>query len=69
MLFHRTVLQRDNYTAPVEIDVYGNKVAFISFGETQMATIIDSPPVADAMRQLLRLVIQPSSRSEDSETR
>ncbi len=54
MLFHRTILPDGIYTAPVEIDVYGSKVAFIAFRETQMATIIDSPPIADAIRQLLQ---------------
>lgn len=56
LLFHRTFVPQDSYTAPVEIDVYGNKVAFISFGETQMATIIQSPAIAEAMRQLIKLV-------------
>jgi len=56
MLFHRTLMPVDTYTAPVEIDVYGNKVALIAFGETQMATIIDSPPIAEAMRQILQII-------------
>lgn len=56
MLFHRTLLPINTYTAPVEIDIYGNKVAFISFGETQMATIIDSPVIAESMRQLMQLL-------------
>jgi sugar-specific transcriptional regulator TrmB len=52
MLFHRTFIPDDVYDAPVEIDIYGSKVAFIAFGDTQMATIIDSPSIAEAMRQL-----------------
>ena len=56
LLFHRTFLPDNTYTAPVEIDVYGTKVALIAFGDTQMATIIDSPPIAEAMRQVLRLL-------------
>jgi len=56
MLFHRTLMPTDIYTAPVEIDVYGNKVALIAFGETQMATIIDSPPIAEAIRQILQIM-------------
>lgn len=51
-LYHRTFIPEGTYTAPVELDIYGNKVAFIAFGDTQMATIIDSPFIADAMRQL-----------------
>ncbi len=51
-LYHRTFMPEDAYTAPVEVDIYGHKVAFIAFGDTQMATIIESPLIADAMRQL-----------------
>lgn len=58
MRFHRTFLPEDSYTAPVEIDVYGSKIAFISFGETQMATIIDSPAISEAMRQIMRLAVE-----------
>lgn len=52
MLFHRTMLPTEAYTAPVEIDVYDDKVALIAYGETQMATVITSPLIAEAMRQL-----------------
>lgn len=57
MRYHRTALPNDTYTAPVEIDIYGDKVALIAFGETQMATIITSPPIAEAMRQVLQIII------------
>ncbi len=57
MLFHRTMLPVGAYTAPVEIDVYDDKVALIAYGETQMATVISSPLIAEAMRQVLRLVL------------
>ena len=57
MRYHRTPLPDNTYTAPVEIDVYGDKVALIAFGETQMATIITSPPIAESLRQVLRIII------------
>lgn len=66
MRVHRTPLPAAAYTAPVEIDVYGNKVALINFGETQMATIITSPPIAEAMRQLFQIII--SAYSETANT-
>lgn len=56
LLFHRTFIQDNAYTAPAEINIYGDKVAFISFGEIQMATIIQSPTIAEAMRQLIKLL-------------
>ncbi len=56
--FMRTLLPHNSYTAPVEIDVYDDKVVLISFGETQMATIITSPFIAEAIRQLLRILMQ-----------
>lgn len=40
------------YSAPVEINVYGNKVSFISFGNETVGTIIESPQIAEAMREL-----------------
>lgn len=58
----RTWLPKGAYTAPVEIDVYGDKVALISFGEEAMGTIIESPQVAEAMRQLFGLVRDGLSR-------
>ena len=56
--FHRTWMPAEDYTAPVEIQVYGDKVALISFGETEMATIITSPTIAEAMRQILKLMMK-----------
>ena len=64
-LYHRTFLPENHYSAPVEIDVYGNKVAFISYGDTQMATIIDSPPIAESLRQLCQLLIDAYKPSSD----
>ncbi len=56
MLFHRVFMPSDAYTGKVEIDVYGNKVAMIAFGETEMATVIASPAIADAMRQIIKML-------------
>ena len=56
--FHRTWIPESDYTAPVEIQAYGDKVALIAFGETQMATIITSPVIAEAMRQILKIMIK-----------
>lgn len=53
MLFHRVILPESAYNAPVEVSVYGDKVAFIAFTETQMATIIQSPAIAEALRQVI----------------
>lgn len=40
------------YSAPVEISIYGKKVSMISFGEEAVGIIVESPQVAEAMRQL-----------------
>ena len=57
ILFHRTWMPEEDYTSPVAIQVYGDKVALIYFGETQMATVINSPAIAEAMRQILKLLM------------
>ncbi len=49
----------DKYTAPVEIDVYGDKTAFLAFGEEFMGVIIQSPHIAEAMRQLMLMIGEP----------
>ena len=46
---------RDAYTAPVNIYVYGNKTGLISYGEEVIGTIIESPQIAEAMRQIFAL--------------
>ena len=55
--FHRTWMPEEDYTAPVEIQAYGDKVSMIAFGETEMATIIVSPLIAEAMRQVLKIMM------------
>jgi sugar-specific transcriptional regulator TrmB len=55
-LFRRTWFDPNLYTAPVEWDIYGNKVAILSFGEEALATIIESPQIAEAMRQMFQLM-------------
>lgn len=55
--FHRTWMPEEDYTAPVEIQAYGDKVSLIAFGETEMATIIVSPLIAEAMRQVLKIMM------------
>lgn len=49
----RTILPPGVYEEPVEISVYGDKVATISFGSETIGTIIYSPLIANAMRQII----------------
>lgn len=52
-LFHRVMIPADIYTSPVEIDIYGDKVAFIDYhGETSTSTIITNPAIAGALREV-----------------
>lgn len=52
MLLTRTCLLPDEYNSPVEIDIFGDNVAFINYGKGGMSTLIESPEIADAMRQV-----------------
>lgn len=45
----------EQYTAPVEIAIYGSKIVYVSFGKQLTATIINNPQIADAMRQVYAL--------------
>ena len=55
--FERTWMPKDAYTATAEVQVYGDKVAICTYGETQMSTIITSPAIAEAMRQILKIMM------------
>ena len=55
-LLTRTWLKKGAYSAPVEVNIYGNKVAFVSFGEEIIGMIIESPQIAEAMRQMFELM-------------
>jgi sugar-specific transcriptional regulator TrmB len=52
----RTWVSPEEYDAPVEINVYGDKVAFLAYGEEVMGVIVQSPAIAESMRQLLKLI-------------
>ena len=51
-LLTRTLLPPDEYDSPVEIDIFGDNLAFINFSKNGMSTLIESPEIADAMRQV-----------------
>lgn len=51
-LLERTLLPPNEYDSPVEIDIFGNNVAFINYSKDGMSTLIESPEIADAMRQM-----------------
>ncbi|MGE5298462.1 MAG: TrmB family transcriptional regulator [Acidobacteriota bacterium] len=63
-LLDRTLLPAKQYTAPVEVDIFGDTVAFIDFENDGMSTMITSQNIADAMRQLFLI----AKESTDDQT-
>jgi DNA-binding MarR family transcriptional regulator len=55
-LLTTTYIAEGGYTAPVEWDIYGNKVSIISFGNEAIGMIIESPQIAESMRQMYTLL-------------
>ncbi len=55
-LFERTLMPEDAYRSPVEIMIYGKKVALISYGEAEIVTIITSPLIAAAFREIFLML-------------
>lgn len=55
-LMHRVMMPRDAYKAPIEIDIYGDKVAFIDYSDNATSTVITSPAIANAMRELFGIM-------------
>ncbi len=54
-LMNRFMVSEDKYDAPVEIDIFGNKVAILSFGEELIGMIIESKQIASSLKQLFML--------------
>jgi sugar-specific transcriptional regulator TrmB len=52
----RTWLDQEDYTAPVEINIYGDKVAYLVYGEEIMGVIVQSPAIAKSMRQIFKML-------------
>lgn len=52
----RTWIDPESYEAPVEVNVYGDKVAFLAYGDDIMGVIIQNRPIAEAMRQTMRMM-------------
>ena len=52
MLLDRTIVPGHEYDSPIEIDIFGDNVAFINYEKNGMSTLIESPEIADAMRQV-----------------
>ena len=68
LLIDRTVLPGSEYDSPVEIDIFGDNVAFINYEKNGMSTLIESPEIADAMRQVFmfaRKYIRKASKDSD----
>ncbi len=53
-LSETVIVPRDHFWPGVEVNIYGNKVAFLNYAE-QMSLIIESKAIADAMRQAYAL--------------
>ncbi|MBA3679398.1 hypothetical protein H0W80_04420 [Candidatus Saccharibacteria bacterium] len=56
MLLMRTFYDPKLFDMPVEINIYGDKVAYLSFGEEVIGTIIHSPQIAQAQRELFNMI-------------
>ena len=56
MLLERIHYLPNDYTAPVEWSVFGNKVSVISFGKEAIGTVIDSPQIAESFRQIFKML-------------
>lgn len=61
----RTWYKPADYSAPVEWAVYGDKVAITSFGNEAIGMIIDSPQIAESVRQLFKLLDEGLKRRPD----
>ena len=52
---NRFWVDKDMYDSPVEIDIFGNKIAILSFGNELMGIIIESKQIAQSLKQIFIL--------------
>ena len=62
-LIEHTFYNPDTYNIPVEINIYADKVAYLSYGQEVFGTVIHSQQIADSMRQLF-LILRTQMQSE-----
>ena len=60
-LMERFNISKEAYTAPVEIDIFGDKIAILSFGEELIGVIIESKQIAQSLKQIFTLATFASS--------
>lgn len=56
ILMERYWYDPKTFDVPVEINIYGRKVAFLSFGEEVIGTVIDSLQIAKSMRLIFEML-------------
>lgn len=56
ILLRRTFYNPEAFDVPVEINIYGDKVAYLSFGNEVFGTIIHSPQIAKGMAELFNMI-------------
>jgi hypothetical protein len=65
MLLTRTWIDREDYSAPVEWTIYGDKLSIVQYGEQAMGMVIESAPIAESFRQLYTLMDKGIRRRPD----
>jgi len=54
-LMQRFNVDKNRYTAPVEIDIFGDKIAILSFGEELVGVVMESKQIAQSLKQIFDL--------------
>lgn len=62
-LLKRFNIDKKMYTAPVEIDIFGDKVAILSFGKELIGIIVESKQIAQSLKQVFTLATFASDNS------
>lgn len=61
-LITRTLVDVSQYDSPVEINIYGNKIAILSYDKEFIGIVIESPQISKALKQLAVLAALGAAR-------
>ncbi|MCK5026934.1 MAG: hypothetical protein KAS07_00795 [Candidatus Pacebacteria bacterium] len=63
LLFDRTWVPLELYNSPVEIIIYGDKIAYFSYAKELIGVIIESPQIAQSMKMVFELARMGATKS------
>lgn len=64
-LMQRFNVDKEMYSAPVEVDIFGDKIAILSFSEELIGVVVESKQIAQSLKQVFALATFASKNKKE----